>query len=165
MARTTSKLIAIVLVAVMVASGLGYWLFVPKMPSQITTYTTTQTSSMSSSQTVTLTWTSSALTSSTTLAETVHWINVTATKPVSYYLGFLESNRTEPYVSLARELRKLPDLTNATAVAKITYLALNATNPEVKEALQLMMKGGLQTQATSRTSFQITTQNFRFCTG
>lgn len=33
-------------------------------------------------------------------------------------------------------------MTNATAVAKITYLALNATNPEVKEALELMIKGG-----------------------
>jgi len=43
---------------------------------------------------------------------------------------------------LAKELRKLPDLKNATAVAKITYLALNATNPEVKEAFELMIKGG-----------------------
>jgi hypothetical protein len=38
--------------------------------------------------------------------------------------------------------RKLPDVKNATAVAKITYLALNATNPEVKEAFELMIKGG-----------------------
>jgi hypothetical protein len=43
---------------------------------------------------------------------------------------------------LAKKLQKLPDLTNATAVAKIVYLALNATNPEVKEAFQLMIKGG-----------------------
>jgi hypothetical protein len=120
------------------ASGLGYWLFVPKMPSQVAT--TMQTSSMSSSQTVTLTSTSSALTSSTTVL--AQWINVTATKPVSYYLGLLESNRTEPYVQLGTELRKLPDATNATAAAKITYLALNSTNPEVKEAFQLMMNGG-----------------------
>jgi hypothetical protein len=67
---------------------------------------------------------------------------VTASKPVNYYLSLLESNRTEPYMSLARELRKLPDLKNATAVAKITCFALNATNPEVKEAFELMIKGG-----------------------
>jgi len=44
-------------------------------------------------------------------------------------------------VKLAEELRKLPDLANASAVAKITWLALNATNPEVKEASELMIKG------------------------
>lgn len=33
-------------------------------------------------------------------------------------------------------------MTNATAVAEITDMALNATNPEVKEAFELMMKGG-----------------------
>jgi len=43
---------------------------------------------------------------------------------------------------LAKELRKIPDLKNATAVAKIVYLALNATNPEVREAFQLVIKGG-----------------------
>jgi len=40
------------------------------------------------------------------------------------------------------ELRKLRDLTNATVVAKITYLALNVTNLEIKEAFELMMKSG-----------------------
>jgi hypothetical protein len=95
---------------------------------------------MSSSQTLSQTSTSSALTPSTTVP--VQWINIIATKSVSYYLGLLQSNGTEPYAQLAKELRKLPDATNATAVAKITYLALNATNPEVKEAFQLMMKGG-----------------------
>jgi hypothetical protein len=76
------------------------------------------------------------------LAETVQWINITGNHPVSFHLKLLESNGTEPYMSLAGELRKLPDLNNATAVAKITYLALNATNPEVKEAFELMMQGG-----------------------
>jgi hypothetical protein len=85
--------------------------------------------------------TSSTVTSSTTLAETVQWINVSGNHPISYYLKLLESNGTEPYVQLATELQKIPDLTNATA-AKITYLALNASNPEVKEAFELMMKGG-----------------------
>ena len=54
----------------------------------------------------------------------------------------LEANETEPYVELAKELRNLPDATNATAVAQVTYLALNATNPETKEAFELMIKGG-----------------------
>jgi len=70
------------------------------------------------------------------------WIQVGQVKPINYYLSLLEANGTQPYVQLAKELRKLPDLTNATAVAKITYLALNATNPEVKEAFELMIKGG-----------------------
>jgi len=61
---------------------------------------------------------------------------------VNYYLSLLEANGTQPYVQLAKELRKLPELTNATAVAKITYLALNATNLEVREAFELMIKGG-----------------------
>lgn len=140
-----SKLIAILLVAIVVASGLGYWLLAPKMPSPIVTYTTQQTSLMSSFQTHAQSSTASSMvTSSTTLAETFEWINVSAAAvhPVSYYLKLLESNGTQPYVQLARDLRKLPDLTNATAVAKITYLALNATNPEVKEAFGLMIKGG-----------------------
>jgi len=99
---------------------------------------------------------SSTVTSSTTLAETVQWINITATKPVSYYLGLLQSNGTQPYVQLAKELRKLPYLTNATAVAQIADLALNATNPEVKEAFELMIKGG--TPASS--DFKYTVPNY-----
>jgi hypothetical protein len=70
------------------------------------------------------------------------WITIGPVKSINHYLSLLESNHTEPYVQLARELRKLPGLTNATAVAKITFLALNSTNPEVKEALELVMKGG-----------------------
>jgi len=61
---------------------------------------------------------------------------------LNYYLSLLESNGNQPYVQLAKELRRLPDATNTTAIAKITYLALNATNPEVKEAFELMIKGG-----------------------
>jgi len=57
-------------------------------------------------------------------------------------LTLLDSNGTQPYLRLGEELRMLPDLTNATAVASIIYLALNATNPEVKEAFQLMLQGG-----------------------
>ena len=133
-----SKLIAIVLLVVVVAGGLGYWALSPKMPSQLATYTTPQTSILTSyEETLPISTSSIAFTSETTL-----WINVSAIKPVSHYLSLLKSTGTQPYVQLAWELQALPDATNATAVAKITYLALNATNPEVKEAFELMMKGG-----------------------
>jgi len=137
-ASRSSKLIAIILVAIVIAAGLGYWMLAPRVPSQLVTYTTQQTSVVTlSEESVT------ALASSTTLASgTRLWINVTTTKPVSYYLSLLKSTQTQPYVQLAWELQGLPDVTNATAVAKITYLAMNATNPEVKEAFELMMKGG-----------------------
>jgi len=76
-------------------------------------------------------------------AKPTEWIRIKEVKPVDYYLSLLFSNGTAPYGQLYWQLRKLPSLTNATAVAKITYLALNATNPEVKEAFELMIKGGI----------------------
>jgi len=133
-----SKLIAIVLLVVVVAGGLGYWLFAPKMPSESVTYTTQQTSLLTTSEE---TLASSTL-STAVATETTLWLNVSATEPVSYYVSLLKSTQTQPYVQLGWELQALPDATNATAVAKITYLALNATNPEVKEAFELMIEGG-----------------------
>jgi len=127
-----SKLIAIIMVAIVVAAGLGYWALVPRTPVQVVT-TTEQTL---------LTTSSTGSTASTTVTETTQWITISASQAVTYYLELLELNGTQPYVQLATELRKLPDATDATAVAKITYLALGATNPEVKEAFELMMKGG-----------------------
>ena len=123
-----------------VVAGLAYWLLVPRMPSEIASYTAQQTSSLSSSMRTSQSSVSS--TAATSASETTLWINVTGTKPVSYYLSQLKSTGTQPYVQLAWELQALPDATNATAVAKITYLALNASNPEIKEAFELMMKGG-----------------------
>jgi hypothetical protein len=137
-----SKLVAIALMAVVVASGAGYWLFSPKPTSEIVNYTSAETSLEVNRTTPEQTLTTSTSSPTTTAAETTLWINVTATKPVSYYISLLKSAQTQPYVQLAWELQGLPDATNATAVAKITYLALNATNPEVKEAFELMMKGG-----------------------
>jgi hypothetical protein len=73
-------------------------------------------------------------------------LSVTSQQPkigsVDYYLSLLQSNGTSPYSQLAVELRKLPDLTNSTAVAQIAYLALNSTKPEVKQAFELMVKDG-----------------------
>ena len=134
-----SKLTAIVLLAVVVVGGLGYWLLAPRMPSGLVTYTTQETSLLTSSEQTTH---STSTLSIAVTSKTKLWINVTATKPVSYYLSLLKSTGTQPYVQLAWELQALPDATNATAIAKITYLALNATNPEVEEAFELMIKGG-----------------------
>jgi len=142
-----SKLVAVVLIALVVAGGAGYWLLSPKTPSEIVNYTTERTSLSTTSEQTSL-LTSSEQTqrtstlSSTFASETTLWINVSATKPVSYYVSLLKSSGTQPYVQLGWELQALPDATNATAVAKITYLALNATNPEVKEAFELMITGG-----------------------
>jgi hypothetical protein len=141
--RTLSKLVAIVLVAIVVAAGAGYWLLSPKPTSEIVNYTSEETSLEVSRTTLgeTLT-TSTSSTTSTSASETTLWINITSTKPVSYYISLLKSAGSQPYVELGWDLQTLPDATNATAVAKITYLALNATDPEVKEAFQLVMKGG-----------------------
>jgi len=133
-----SKLIAIVLVAIVVAAGFSYWATIPRTPIETVTHTTQQTSFLSP----TLRNSQTAVSSTASASGTTLWINVTATKPVSYYVSLLKSTQTQPYVQLAWELQALPDANNATAVAKIAYLALNATNPEVKEAFELMMKGG-----------------------
>ena len=124
------------------------------MPAETLTFTTQKSSSLSPS--LRTSQSSPSSTTVTSASETTLWINVTASKPVSYYLGLLESNGTQPYAQLAKELRKLPDLTNATAVAEITYLALSATNPEVKEALELMIKGG----TPSPSDFTYTVPNY-----
>jgi len=147
-------LVALVLIAVVVVSGLGYWLFVPKTTNELVTYTTQQASfSTTSEQTLA---TSTMATAITSVSETTLWIDATATKPVSYYVSLLKSSGTQPYVQLGWELQALPDATNATAVAKITYLALNATNPEVKDAFELMMKGG----TPSPSDFTYTVPNY-----
>ena len=107
------------------------------MPSQIISATEQTSLTTSTEQTA-----ASSTASTTTVSATTQWINVGESHPVSYYVSLLKSSGTQPYVQLGSELQALPDATNATAVAKITYLALNATNPEVKEAFELMMKGG-----------------------
>ena len=141
-----SKLVAVVLIAVVIVAGAGYWLLSPKPTSEIVSSTGEGTSlSLSrrtSEQTLATSTSPSAASSAATSTETTLWLNVTATHPVSYYISLLKSAGAQPYVELGWELQALPDATNATAVAKITYLALNATNPEVKEAFQLIMKGG-----------------------
>jgi len=114
------KLLGVAIIAVAILGGVvGWQQFAPKpVPPTIITVTPTATTVAGTQKTV------------------------APMGSVNYYLGLLEANGTQPYVQLANELRKLPDLTNATAAAKITWLALNATNPEVKEAFELMIKGG-----------------------
>ncbi|MCJ7505487.1 hypothetical protein MUP05_03320 [Candidatus Bathyarchaeota archaeon] len=124
------KLLGVVIVASALLGVVGWQQFLPQ-PKAPTTVTITP-------------WTTTASATQTTVGpqRQIEWIRIGEVKTINYYLSLLESNGTQPYVQLAKELRKLPDLTNATAVAKIAYLALNATNPEVKEAFELMMKGG-----------------------
>jgi hypothetical protein len=88
--------------------------------------------------------TTSVQTTSTTSVSypPVQWITVGKIQPLGYYLTLLQSNGTQPYVQLAKEIQKLPDYSNVTAVAEIAYLALNASNPEVKEVFELMLQGG-----------------------
>ena len=70
------------------------------------------------------------------------WISIRKLQTLGYYESLLVRNGTQPYQLLGEQLRQLPDITNASAVAQVAYLALNATNPEVKEAFTLMMQGG-----------------------
>lgn len=126
------RLISAVLIIAVFLSSVGF-------------YFTSQTKTESQTSAITLRNVASTVASTQSTIKPlprIEWITIGQVKPTDYYLSLLESNGTEPYVQLARELRKLPDLANATAVAKITYLALNATNPEVKEAFHLMIKGG-----------------------
>jgi len=123
------------LVLIFAALGVIGWQSVPPAPVPPTTIMITPTAT-----------TVSATQTTIVPVRRTEWIQVGQVRPINYYLSLLESNGTQPYVQLSKELQRLPDLTNATALAKITYLALNATNPEVKEALELMMKGGTPDQ-------------------
>ena len=121
-------------------AGVGsYFAFYKPTTLYIATSASLGTTSISSTQTT------MSETISTTVVPT-QWLTVGQVKSINYYINLLETNGTDPYARLGEELRRLPDLTpdltNATAVAQITYLALNATNPEVKEAFTLMMNGG-----------------------
>lgn len=75
------------------------------------------------------------------------WISVGLVRSPNYYLSLLQANDTSPYVQLSEMLANLPDTPlNATAVAQIYYLAMNSTNPETKEAFELLVKGGTANQ-------------------
>ena len=134
------KIISVLILVVVVVASVSSYLIsyrplpVPNVVTPISVETTVSSVQRTTS-------TNSIATANTTLVP-IQWITVGQVKSVSYYLSLLESNGTQPYVQLAAELRKLPDFRNASALAKITYLALNATNPEVKEAFQLMLQGG-----------------------
>lgn len=138
------RLLGALALVVVVAASIGVYLLASMPGTSPTVSPTVLTTAVQSSVTSTsvITTGSRSLTTTAFSSQPVEWIRISDVKPMGYYLSLLESNRTEAYVQLARELRRLPDLTNATAVAKITNLALNATNPEVKEAFELMMKGG-----------------------
>lgn len=123
------KLLGVLIVASALLGAVGWQQFAPRPTLPVTITVTPAVTKVTGSQTI-------------VVPSSTGSIQPGQIKPISFYLSLLESNGTQPYVQLARELRKLPDLTNTTAVAKITYLALNATNQEVKEAFELMIKGG-----------------------
>ncbi|MCP8316508.1 MAG: hypothetical protein H3Z51_06575, partial [archaeon] len=62
------------------------------------------------------------------------------------YLSLLEQTGDSTYVELVKEWKKLPDfadnITTTETTEDMVYLALLASNPEVKEAFELMIKGG-----------------------
>ena len=143
-------IVALILVVVGLAGVGSYFTFYKPTAPYIVTLTSSGTTPTSSTQTT------KSETTSTTIVPTQS-VTVGQVKSIDYYLSLLESNGTQPYVQLATELRKLPDLTNATALGTITYLALNATNPEVKEAFELMMKGG--TPSANEYSYNVPSWN------
>jgi hypothetical protein len=128
--RSRWKLLGVLIVASALLGAVGWQQFAPRPMSPTTIMITPTVTTVTGSQTI------------VTPQRQTEWIRIGEVKPLNYYLTLLESNGTQPYVQLAKELRRLPDLTNATAVAKITFLALTATNQEVKEAFELMIKGG-----------------------
>jgi hypothetical protein len=137
------KILAVLLLVVVVLASVGSY----QIWNQAVRESTSNLSSTGSLQ-ATLSSTTQPTGTTSVSYPPIQWITIGKVQPVSYYLTLLQSNGTEPYVQLAAELQKLPEFepypqfANATAVAEISYLALNATNPEVKEAFQLMMKGG-----------------------
>jgi hypothetical protein len=101
-----------------------------------------QTTAIASSSVVTSNFlTSSSTTLPSTTAE-LRLIDLSNIGSNDSYLTLLDAKGVSPYIDLARDLRKLPDLSNATAVAQISLLALNAANPETREAFELVIKGG-----------------------
>jgi len=126
------KILGIVILTVVVLASVGSYVVLNKPISSPT---------VSSSSVLSVTQSSTIATSTTLLP--VQWITVGQVKNVNYYLSLLQLNGTSPYLQVGEELATLPDTPlNATAIAQISYLALNATNPEVKEAFTLMMNGG-----------------------
>lgn len=149
-----SKLVAILLIAVVVAAGTGYWLFSPKPTNEIVNHTSAETSLEVNRTTPEQILTTSTSSPTTSAAETTVWLNMSATQPVSYYLSLLESNGTQPYVQLAKELQKLPDLSNtmtttknvdvrmAEAVGSMVSVALRADDSE-RYAISKMLNEGI----------------------
>ncbi len=73
-------------------------------------------------------------------------------KPANYYLSLLESNSSEAYVQLARELRILPELSNATelsmadsrisrAVENLVTVVLKASRSELNDLSKILNEG------------------------
>ena len=69
-------------------------------------------------------------------------ITTNVTHSVNYYIALLRSNPSYQYSQLALEIEMLPDVTNATAVAQIAFLALNSSNRDVTLGFEKMLAYG-----------------------
>jgi len=76
---------------------------------------------------------------------------------VAYYLTLLRSNGTLPYSELASQIEELPNADNATAIAQIAFLALNSSNPNVKQGFEMMLSSGAP--ASDEFGYQVPTWN------
>ena len=107
MSNRSTKLIAVALVAIVVASGVACWTLAPRPPSETTTsLIVTSVSSTSLSPTMI----------SSTSVQTATMATVVVS--IGESLLDLESTGAELNIQLAKELRKLPDLSNALTTTK-----------------------------------------------
>ncbi|MCJ7505488.1 transglutaminase-like domain-containing protein [Candidatus Bathyarchaeota archaeon] len=123
------KIVAVVIVTSALLGAVGWQQFAPK-PTPPTTMTITP--------------------AVTTVSKTQ--ITTTEARPANYYLSLLESNSSEPYVQLAKELRKLPELSNTTelnivdsktsgAVESIVTVVLKADRSELIALGKILNEG------------------------
>lgn len=146
-----SKLVAVILVVVAIGAGAGYWLLIPMVPTETTTYTTQETLRLTSSER-----TRSSTASSTTFTktfETSTQVLVVQNKSISYYLSLLESSGTELQTQAATELRRIPEVKQAMndgnasitrSVMRIVRSILVTDEPTITERnLGLMLGEGI----------------------
>jgi hypothetical protein len=138
------KILGIIVLVIIAVASFGSFQFWNKPTGQNTT-SALSTSSFQIATSISTETSSSASTTSISYPP-IQWITIENVQSIGYYESLLVTNGTQPYQLLGQQLRQIPNLTNATAVAQIAYLALNASNPEVKEAFQLMLNGGTPVQ-------------------
>ena len=115
-ARGKWKLVAVLIIASAILGALGWQQFTLQ-PAVKTTITVTPTETLTATTTI----------PSTPLTSAVQ--TASARQLINHSLFLLESKGVEPYVQLAKELRKLPELSNPTVIP-------NSTDPRTLDAVQ-----------------------------